>query len=321
MISSLLRGPKIRILHANAEDETPQPIYDTYPKWLAMHFSDLLMDCFPDEHEAHVPRKGCNGTDTVTIYGGVKHAHLVVFRWMLACCKGTGVAKIDWLPFAKYIRILEAAEILHVEPVQEDMWGRMQRMAQKQVHIDDVRMVYLNYHKSSPVRQLVIRSIGDAVFERRLRNFGAYKVFKSECGEYEADIYEYLRGKRREVYEEQQRAARAAARKANKADRKLSAKIGGDGGRQTYGQIGAKVTAAAAAAVAAVAGRGDGVVNPVAAGQVVSKTISAVVTRKARGGRPGYAKVHLSDLGVSNTQFTGYRNTAGMAQTRHTHAQ
>lgn len=279
------------------------------------------MDCFPDEHEAHVPRKGCNGTDTVTIYGGVKHAHLVVFRWMLACCKDTGVAKIDWLPFAKYIRILEAAEILHVEPVQDDMWGRMHRIAQKQVHVDDVRMVYLNYHKSSPVRQLVIRSIGDAVFERRLRNFGAYKVFKGECAEYEADIYEYLRGKRRGVYEEQQRAARAAAlaaRKANKADRKLSAKIGGDGGRQTPGQTGAKVTAAV---VAAVPGREDGVVDPVASGQVVSKTISAVVTRKAQGGRPGYAKVQLRDLGVSNTQFTGRRHTAGMAQGRRTHTQ
>ncbi|KLJ12385.1 hypothetical protein EMPG_12581 [Blastomyces silverae] len=248
-MSYLLGGPKIRILHASSQDATPQPIYDTYPMWLATHFSDYIKDCFPAKHEPTVARKGSNGTDTVTIYGGVAQAHLVVFRWMLACCKGArnGYARIDRLPFAKYTRILEAAEILDVYPVQNDMWARMNRMADKQIYIDDVRMVYASFPKSTPVRMLVIRSIGDALFERRLRNFGAYKAFKAECAEYEADIYEYLGERRREVYVEQQRAARAArtaaaaARKANKADQKVRAKTS-VGGSQEKRQAGTKRT-------------------------------------------------------------------------------
>ncbi|EGE79901.1 hypothetical protein, variant [Blastomyces dermatitidis ATCC 18188] len=248
-MSYLLGGPKIRILHASTQDATPQPIYDTYPLWLATHFSYYIKDCFPAKHEPTVARKGCNGTNAVTIYGGVAQAHLVVFRWMLACCKGArhGYAKIDRLPFAKYTRILEAAEILDVYAVQDDMWVRMNRMADKQIYIDDVRMVYANFPKSAPVRMLVIRSIGDALFERRLRNFGAYKAFKAECAEYEADIYEYLLERRREVYVEQQwaaraaRAAAAAARKANKADQKARAKTG-VGGAQESRQAGAKGT-------------------------------------------------------------------------------
>ncbi|PGG96113.1 hypothetical protein GX51_07978 [Blastomyces parvus] len=264
-MSSLLGGPKIRILHASTQDATPVPIYDTYPLWLATHFSDYMRDCFPAKHEPSVARKGCNGTDTVIVYGGVAQAHLVIFRWMLACCKGprSGRTKIDRLPFAKYARILEAAEILDVYPVQDDMWTRMNRMADKQIYIDDVRMVYANFPKSASVRMLVIRSIGDALFERRLRNFRAYKEFKAECAEYEADIYAYLRERRREAYVEQQRveqqrveqqrvaraarAAAAAGRKANKADQKARAKMN-VGGSQESRQVAAKRTPGAAVA-------------------------------------------------------------------------
>ncbi|OJD21790.1 hypothetical protein ACJ73_06870 [Blastomyces percursus] len=90
-------------------------------------------------------------------------------------------------------------------------------MADKQVFIDNVRMVYANFPKSVPVRMRVIRSIGDALFERRLRNFGAYKAFKAESA----------------------RMAAAAARKANKADQKAKAKMA-VGGAQESRQAGTK---------------------------------------------------------------------------------
>ncbi|PGH18138.1 hypothetical protein AJ79_00767 [Helicocarpus griseus UAMH5409] len=297
-LCNLLKGPKIRILHASTEDnddETPQPIYHTFPKRVAIHFSRYIRDCFPSFSRPYVSRKGCNGTDTVTIYGGVAAAHLEIFRWMLASCDGREISRVEYLPFSKYVRIHEAAEILGVNSVKNNMWNRMNHMAAKQVPIDDVRMVYMNYAKSTPVRQLVICSIGEALYERRLRNFQAYKEFKEQCQEYDEDIHEYLSAKRKAVYEEQKRAAREAYR----ASRKLRGEKKGSSNqnrREAGGRTATTTTTTPAGNDAATSG------------QPTTKTISAVVTRKAQGGRPGYAKVELSDLGITKAQFTSRGN-------------
>ncbi|KAK2739140.1 hypothetical protein FQN55_009545 [Onygenales sp. PD_40] len=275
-LCNLLKGPRITILHSSdPTSELPaQPLFTAFPKRVAAHFSTYIADSFPAPGQPHVPRLGCNGTNTVTIYGALPPALFRIFNWMLASCAGRGLERIEFLPFAKYVRLLEAAEILGVEYVRADMWRRMTRMAAKQVAIEDVRMVYLNFPKEAPIRQLVIRSIGDAVLERRLRNFGAYKAFKRECVEYEEDVFD------------------AAA--------KAKAKAGGSGAKGPQGNA---VISQGEQSVPT--GPGAGVKTTTDADGVTTKTISAVVTRKGQRGRPSYAQVPLRELGISNARFSG----------------
>ncbi|KAK2805277.1 hypothetical protein FQN50_006303 [Emmonsiellopsis sp. PD_5] len=298
-LCNLLKGPRITILHSpDPASELPvQPLFTAFPKRVAAHFSPYIADSFPAPGQPHVPREGCNGTNTVTIYGALPPALIRIFNWMLASCAGRGLERIEFLPFAKYVRLLEAAEILGVEYVRADMWRRMIRMAAKQVAIEDVRMVYLNFPKEAPVRQLVIRSIGDAVMERRLRNFGAYKVFKKECGEYEEDVFEYVRGKRREAFEKEMREK---GRLAAAAKAKAKGKDGGIGGKGHQGNTGRYQ-----AERSVPTGPGAGVGTSTDADGVTTKTISAVVTRKGQRGRPSYAQVPLRDLGISSARFSG----------------
>ncbi|KAK2782644.1 hypothetical protein FQN53_009660 [Emmonsiellopsis sp. PD_33] len=296
-LCNLLKGPRITILHSSdpASELPAQPLFTAFPKRVAAHFSTYIADSFPAPGQPHVPRLGCNGTNTVTIYGALPPALFRIFNWMLASCAGRGLERIEFLPFAKYVRLLEAAEILGVEYVRADMWRRMSRMAAKQVAIEDVRMVYLNFPKEAPVRQLVIRSIGDAVLERRLRNFGAYKVFKRECVEYEEDVFEYVRGKRREAFEKELREKGKLSAAA-----KAKAKAGGSG---VKGPQGNAVRSQGERSIPT--GPGAGVKTTTDADGVTTKTISAVVTRKGQRGRPSYAQVPLRELGISNARFSG----------------
>lgn len=170
-------------------------------------------------------------------------------------------AKIEFLSFAEYAHIFKAAELLDVEPVRTDMWDRMSRMAAKQAQtIDDVKIVYRDFPADAPVRKLLARCIGDALMERRLRNFKAYREFKEKCVEYERDVYKYMDWKKARERGTEQRESRKTATAVNSETEKPSTGPAGDG--------------------------------------AVTRTISAPITRKGQRGRPSYAQIALQDLGI-----------------------
>src|SRR5947207_2615973 len=119
----------VTIFHASYENDVFEVICESFPKNLAIHFSGLFRDSLPPSNQAHVNRKGCDGDKTVTIVGGLKQAFSMIFKWMLNSCEGKGIARIELLAFAKYVRILEAAEILDTEAVRLEMWHRLSRIA------------------------------------------------------------------------------------------------------------------------------------------------------------------------------------------------
>lgn len=129
---------------------------------------------------------------------------------------------------------------------------------------------------------MVIRSIGDAVFERRLRRWDLYKEFKLECIEYDNDIYEYVEEKKQAA-----RAAEMAERKPrNRGPRNTRVtprQEHNKGNKQEHKQ----------------AHNGPENESPM----VVTKKVKGVVARKGRGAKPTYVRVGLGDFGVSNQQF------------------
>ncbi|KAK2743638.1 hypothetical protein FQN57_004747 [Myotisia sp. PD_48] len=200
-LRSLLTGPCVKLLHANSLNEELQVLYPKIPKGLVVYFSPMLRDRFPNRGVHHVNTRGCDGRTMATIYGGLREAHIIVLDCMLRSCNGKGFAKIEYLNFGKYARIFDAAVVLGVQRIQNDMLARMNKMASTQIRIDDVKIIYGAYPKDSIQRQIVIRSIGDAVFDRWLRGWAHYKEFRIESREYDEDIYEYVQNKKRAIAE------------------------------------------------------------------------------------------------------------------------
>lgn len=250
------------------------------PKAVLNHFSSLLDDCFPSPDNLHVNRNGCDGEAYATVYGGVRPAFGVIFQWMFSSCQNQRIERIDRLDFAQYARLHEAAEYLDIPWVVNEMVNRMNKMSKSQIPIKCIRIIYANFPKESLPRQVVIRSIGNAVFERRLRRWDLYKEFKLECIEYDNDIYEYV--------EEKKRAAREAEMaERNQRDRRLRGNHGKH--KQEYNKENKEENWSSDL----------GVESP----RVVTKKLQGVVARKGRGAKPTYVRLGLDDFGISDYQF------------------
>ncbi|WEW55215.1 hypothetical protein PRK78_000644 [Emydomyces testavorans] len=270
-LALLLKGPTVKISYAASKDDKPAVIYEAIPKAVVKHFSSVLDDCFPSEGKHHVHRMGCDGKTSVIIYGGLMVAYAFIVQWMISCCQCKYVKRINRLDFVQYARIHEAAMALGVPVIQKEMSYRMDKMSNGQIPIEDVKIIYANFPKNSLPRQAVIRSIGQAILERRLRRWNLYKEFKLECIEYDNDIYDYV--------EERKRADREAGMAAEKdRNKNQSKKNGVEYNKESNDMV-------------------------KEAPQVVTKTVQGVVARKGRKGQPTYVRVGLGDFGVSSQQF------------------
>jgi hypothetical protein len=242
----------------------PVPIY-RIPKNVVAYFSPTVKDCFPRLGHPHVHRLGCDGATTVTVSGSVKAAYMLIFQWMVNSCEADKRLPFDHLPFSKYARVYQAAEYLGMDAVQKDMLYRMNKIAEGQVPCEDARTVYAAHPKGSMFREIVVRSIGNAILIRNLRRWKLYIDLRVECADYDLEVTAYVEEKKRELRN---------AQKAEMAGRK--------------GKKGKKNN------------RAHGVENAEhLGGTVVEKQVSAPLARKGKGAHPSYYKVELHDFGVS----------------------
>lgn len=265
----MLNSPIITVYYdQQKEGVAPEPIY-RIPKSLAMYFSPVIKDCFPSKHIKHVNREGCDGKNKITVSGVIKPAYVLLFEWMLTSGKEDGRSRVSRLPFAKYARIYEAAEILQVNYVRDEMLYRMNRIADGQVPAEDVRIVYAAYPKNHLVRQIVIRSIGVAILNRTLRHWALYIDIRTDIAEYDYDISEYTMAKKRE-WRRQQKEQEGKSRKNHR-------------GRKNWGSQTAQPEDWEYR-------REEVPTEPV---------VSAPIARKGKGGRPAYYKLEATDFGIS----------------------
>ena len=257
-------SPIITVLYDHGiEGVAPEKIYRIH-KNLAAYFSPVLKDCFPSKFLKHVNRKGCDGHTVVTVTGVVKNAYVMLFEWMLNSGNEDQKSTFGIMGFAKYARVYEAAEVLQVDYVQGEMLHRMNKIAAGQVPAQDVRMVYATYPKGHIVRQIVIRSIGDAILNRTLRRWSLYLDIRTDIVAYDHDITEYMRTKKRE-----EQVALQGNKQKNRRGRK---------NRHIHGYQGYE-------------GQGEPV--------IVEKQVAAPLARKGDGGRPAYYKLSATDFGAS----------------------
>jgi hypothetical protein len=191
--------------HANSESK--EAIGDPLPKNVLTHLSNVMRDALvkkpgskplPDNNNNNNNNNIITNDDktSIVLIGGAKAASFAVFKWMVSCCSGQDIQKFEDMPFIRYVRVLEVLETLDVPILKKQLTTRTKDIASRQIPANDIKAIYASVPANTPIRDLAIQSIGNAIYEKRLKNWPAYQALRTQIPEYEADIKEFLAVKR-----------------------------------------------------------------------------------------------------------------------------
>lgn len=192
---------------------------ESFPLEIALVFSELCRTAFPSVKHTSVANLGKPKPKAVVIEGGRSQYHKEIIQWMLACCDGAGVRQLKVPPsnaFWYNANMLASAQAFKVEILEQELSNRVSHIVSKQVHSDDIRMVYTNLPRGHPIRTMASNSIGAALQEKRLHAYAAYAVLKREFPEFDEDLTAYMAV---------QKAKRVEAQEAERAERRREKKV------------------------------------------------------------------------------------------------
>lgn len=281
------------------------------------HFSGYFKNRFPDANEHHDLPAGADGKTFATVYGGAKQAYMVIIKWMIESCKANTIVPVATESFFRSIYILQVAEALSVPLVEKEMQTRLERIAAVQIPIADLRLIYEHFPRGTKYRTVAIKSIGDAVFERRLRGWAVYKKFRDECREYDDDIYAYVETKKKEQ-RKLERKLKAAASKKKKQQQQpsvVSATIPKETKDATRDKEIKESKDTEETKVTKVPKDTKESTKPKEPEheKVATMTVSAAVVRKGKGSKPTYVKLPLLELNIVDIQVATRNEQRGRA--------
>jgi hypothetical protein len=204
-------------LYKSTPESEPCALVDPLPKAILVHFSGKFKEAFPATSPLLINQSNQKTAYTLTV--GTKEANLTALKWMVQCCSGRGIVQVERNTFFQYARVLEVAEALDIPILCKQLNFHMKKIAETQVPIEDVQLVYHHLPTSSPIRQLVVESIGNAIWNRTLQYAWAYRKFRDENLEYAAEVSEHL-AKLRAPQIEAEKAARKEQRKEERKEKR-----------------------------------------------------------------------------------------------------
>lgn len=233
---------------------------------------------------------------TVLIEGGKFEVHRDILDWILSCGEAGKTVIFPWFnspAFADYGMVLLACEELQVNVLQAQVLTRMQDIVALQVHSSDVKRVFSSFSGPHKFKDMICQSIGQAMWDGRLKAMGAYKRLFSmkEYAEFK-DGTDAVYGKlEKQWYKTPE--GKIAKKEKEESDRKAEEKPAAAKHRQ-----GEKFKRA-------VAKRHNVEPSKVTRTGRKEHTISTDRrrVRKGHSGRPGFVQVDLRALGVSSRQF------------------
>ncbi|KAL9114860.1 MAG: hypothetical protein Q9227_001103 [Pyrenula ochraceoflavens] len=216
-------------------------IAEEFPRAVAKTFSRHINSLFPSLLSTPANKLTAIPT-SVLLIGGTTEGHKQVFQWMLRCCEGRGIIEFPYSSyeaFWSYACALNAAYILQIQYLCDNLMDRLQKVSGKQVHSEDIRKVYQvlpgKEHDGNLVKVLVVNSIADAIFEKRLQARKLIEEVRQEIPEFDEAVerrIERLKDKARAA-EEQKRG-----KKSNKSHSNRKAQLQAD--KQEKGDVSQK---------------------------------------------------------------------------------
>ncbi|ERF72661.1 hypothetical protein EPUS_05715 [Endocarpon pusillum Z07020] len=295
-LASLKHGPTINILFRENDTTDLAMLREGFPKQVATTFSALCRQTFPALAGTSMADISKSPANSVTIIGGRVDAHKAVLSWMLACCEGRGMRPFPYIHrrrFWHYAHALESAEILQIDILCEELWGRMKDIAKLQVHTEDIHAVYSTTEKGYPIRGMIAESIGRALLERRLAARPAYNMLRQDpqLKDFDEDVNQAIARLKKEYAEsEQGRAARAEHQAARKAAKEAAQQRFQRRRNNPQKMTTAEVAQHLDVPTESVKSEDDG---------TFKVTVSTEIIRKGRNGRGQYVALPLRQAGVT----------------------
>lgn len=199
--------------------------------------------------------------------------------------------------FWNYTCVLESADALQVEVLQDALWKRLEEIAKHQVHSEDVQAVYALSEKGNPMRAMAAESIGRALLEHGLVAKPAYTALRQNprFKDFDHDVNEAIQRMKKEYAESEEcKAARSEKQAARKRATEAAAKRYQQRQNNPRNLTNIDVSQHLDVPAEAVRSEGDG---------TFKVTVSTEVVRKGRKGRGRYAALPLRQAGVTAEAF------------------
>jgi hypothetical protein len=295
---SLPHAATISIYHQATEESKKVLIHDAFPKDLAIAMSGYIaraLKALPLNQIA-VADLTTRPTNTVTIEGGRFESLVIVLKWMLACGKAGRTVQLHYLSsptFYEYGMVWLSCERLQVQQLPAQVMARMEQIAAMQVHSIDVERIFTSLAGPHKFKEMVCESIGQAMWNERLKAYGAYKALM-RMPEYE----EFANGtnavterllKEYHATPEGREELKAQEEKATNSDAKRQASA-----VRRDGQFKERVARRHNVDPADVTVHGNG---------RFTITAETRTVRNPQRGRPGYVALDLGMAGVTSRQF------------------
>lgn len=294
----LASSAKITIYHQATKDGPKFVLHQAFPKDLAIAFSTYMSRAFNAVPLSQISLSQLTprSESTVVIKGGRLDIHREVLDWILACGKAGKTVTFRWLQvpaFYNYSLVLLSCEKLGVNVLQGQIQARMRDIAVIQVHSVDVERVFSFLSGPHPLKDMVCQSIGQAMFDGRLKAFGAYKAL------FEREEYRGFKEGTDAVYEKLDKQffktpeGKIAKKEQEAREQQCQEKREAAKGRREQ-----NFKRAAARRHNVDPSR----ITPAGEGQYTVTTDGRRV-RKGQGGRPGFVQLDLGQMGINPRQF------------------
>ncbi|KAF7504702.1 hypothetical protein GJ744_001983 [Endocarpon pusillum] len=198
-LAKLKTKDSLRLLWQESTGSAPETLYEFFPRKVATAFFKSFDKAFLPLKESSVAEQLEPHPTTFVITGGRRDSYRDVLEWALSCCDGGRVRNFQSIAlhqFYNYSMAYLAARRLGIDFLETQLMQRLENIARRQVHSEDVELIFSMIEGPHELKDMVCQSIGTAIWERRLRYRGLYeKLRRTEGFEgYEQGVGDVIKG-------------------------------------------------------------------------------------------------------------------------------
>ncbi|KIX04122.1 uncharacterized protein Z518_07675 [Rhinocladiella mackenziei CBS 650.93] len=180
----LMATEPITILHQESDTAETRVLYENIPKRIVTAFSTKWKAEFLNTAKTKSASvQKAPAKDSITVVSDKFDIHRDIVSWMLSCCESKGVrpfANPKYKPYSYLYFVHTCAAVLDCEYLEEDANKRMERIAQPQIHSEDVRALYLMNPADNKMRKFLVKHVAIRFWEKRLKAKSACWTLREE---------------------------------------------------------------------------------------------------------------------------------------------
>jgi hypothetical protein len=169
-LSSLHGSIPVRALYQPDNATAPTMMVEGYPKLILTHFSHKIRQAFFERKNYEDRTILFVDDSTICVVGGDQGSLMICLQWMLNSC---GEKHVEWekykfqdKPFYRYYHFRASAQILGCVYLENLFQHRMQQLADRRIHSDDVAALYNEVPRHSEMANMLVNHVASFFLER-----------------------------------------------------------------------------------------------------------------------------------------------------------